>query len=149
MIPPCDPAILNSNPQFKKLYTHLTSDLLNPDGSTRANDVQQRAKESAEVRDSNPSDLQGASYAYAMYFLKELKNYQKRNARNEIKKRAVEWIAFDPDTELPEEVSERANDRSFFLSTMILCMDIYIHIFCLHTTMMERFCHGFESCPYT
>jgi len=39
MIPPCDPAILENNPQFKKLYQHLTTELLNPDGSTRANDA--------------------------------------------------------------------------------------------------------------
>lgn len=37
MIPPCDPSILEQNPQFKRLYENLTNNLLNPDGSTRAN----------------------------------------------------------------------------------------------------------------
>ncbi|PGH32685.1 hypothetical protein GX50_04532 [[Emmonsia] crescens] len=36
MIPPCDPAILSSNPQFKALHQQLTTAILNPDGSTRA-----------------------------------------------------------------------------------------------------------------
>lgn len=37
MIPPCDPSILEQNPQFKRLYENLTNNLLTPDGSTRAN----------------------------------------------------------------------------------------------------------------
>ncbi|OAX81225.1 hypothetical protein ACJ72_04427 [Emergomyces africanus] len=36
MIPPCDPAILSSNPQFKALHQQLTTAILHPDGSTRA-----------------------------------------------------------------------------------------------------------------
>jgi hypothetical protein len=36
MIPPCDPSILEQNPQFKRLYENLTTSLLNPDASTRA-----------------------------------------------------------------------------------------------------------------
>jgi diphthamide biosynthesis protein 3 len=36
MIPPCDPSILEHNPQFKRLYENLTQNLLDPDGSTRA-----------------------------------------------------------------------------------------------------------------
>lgn len=36
MIPPCDPSILEHNPQFKRLYENLTTSLLNPDASTRA-----------------------------------------------------------------------------------------------------------------
>lgn len=35
MIPPCDPSILENNPQFKRLYENLTANLLNPDGSSR------------------------------------------------------------------------------------------------------------------
>lgn len=35
MIPPCDPSILEHNPQFKRLYENLTTSLLNPDASTR------------------------------------------------------------------------------------------------------------------
>ncbi|EER45345.1 conserved hypothetical protein [Histoplasma capsulatum H143] len=37
MISPCDPAILSNNPQFKALHQQLTTAILNPDGSTRAN----------------------------------------------------------------------------------------------------------------
>lgn len=36
MIPPCDPSILEHNPQFKRLYENLTTSILNPDASTRA-----------------------------------------------------------------------------------------------------------------
>lgn len=36
MIPPCDPSILEQNPQFKRLYENLTTSLLHPDASTRA-----------------------------------------------------------------------------------------------------------------
>lgn len=54
MIPPCDPTILESNPQFKKLYQQLTTTVLNPDGSTRANDAQPARQEVLEVRSSKP-----------------------------------------------------------------------------------------------
>ncbi|GFF37317.1 uncharacterized protein AFUA_4G10530 [Aspergillus udagawae] len=51
MIPPCDPVILENNPQFGKLYQHLTTNLLNADGSTRASDEQPARKEVLEYRD--------------------------------------------------------------------------------------------------
>ncbi|GAT25993.1 autophagy protein Apg9 [Aspergillus luchuensis] len=51
MIPPCDPVILDNNPQFKRLYTHLTTTLLNPDGSTRAQDAQPARQAVVECRD--------------------------------------------------------------------------------------------------
>lgn len=35
MIPPVDPTVLESNPQFAEFYKTLTSTVLNPDGSTR------------------------------------------------------------------------------------------------------------------
>lgn len=35
MFPPCDPSILENNPQFKRLYANLTASVLNPDASTR------------------------------------------------------------------------------------------------------------------
>lgn len=50
MIPPCDPTILESNPQFKKLYQQLTTTLLNADGSTRATDAQPARQAVQEVR---------------------------------------------------------------------------------------------------
>lgn len=50
MIPPCDPTVLKSNPQFEKLYQQLTTNLLNADGSTRANDAQPARQAVLEVR---------------------------------------------------------------------------------------------------
>lgn len=50
MIPPCDPTVLKSNPQFEKLYQQLTTTLLNADGSTRANDTQPARRAVQEVR---------------------------------------------------------------------------------------------------
>src|ERR1700733_7840586 len=36
MIPPTDPTLLETNPQFAFLYKHVTTQLLNPDASTRS-----------------------------------------------------------------------------------------------------------------
>jgi len=35
MIPPQSSSTLSSNPKFATLYTHITTNLLNPDGSTK------------------------------------------------------------------------------------------------------------------
>jgi hypothetical protein len=50
MIPPCDPSILESNPQFKRIYENLLANLLNPDGSTRAHGADPTREAVAEVR---------------------------------------------------------------------------------------------------
>lgn len=50
MIPPCDPSILDQNPQFKRLYQNLTTNLLNPDGSTRSTRKDPRREAVVEVR---------------------------------------------------------------------------------------------------
>ncbi|GES61794.1 zf-CSL-domain-containing protein [Aspergillus terreus] len=86
MIPPCDPTILETNPQFKKLYQHLTTTLLNPDGSTRAHDAQPERKAALE----------------------ELNSCRTQSAKKEIKKRVLRRLAFDPDSELPDDVSTSA-----------------------------------------
>lgn len=39
MIPPTDPSILTANPQFDLLHKHLTTQLLNPDASTRSTSI--------------------------------------------------------------------------------------------------------------
>lgn len=57
MIPPCDPSILDKNPQFKKLHQHLTTNLLNPDTSTKADGDIPEQKAVAEVR-CNPTIVQ-------------------------------------------------------------------------------------------
>lgn len=49
MIPPCDPTVLECNPQFKKLYQQLTTTQLNADGSTRAKDAQPARRAVLEV----------------------------------------------------------------------------------------------------
>ena len=57
MLPPCDPAILENNPQFKRLYQNLTTNLLNPDASTRANHAQPARKAVLEVRAQTVQNL--------------------------------------------------------------------------------------------
>ncbi|KAL2005699.1 hypothetical protein VTN00DRAFT_10192 [Thermoascus crustaceus] len=84
MIPPCDPAVLENNPQFKRLHQHLTTNLLKPDGSTRANDSDPARRAVQE----------------------ELKAYQIRHAKAKIKKRAIGELAFDLRNGLPEELRD-------------------------------------------
>jgi diphthamide biosynthesis protein 3 len=50
MIPPCDPAVLERNSQFKRLHQQLTATLLYQDGSTRADDRDPTRVRVVEVR---------------------------------------------------------------------------------------------------
>ncbi|RAK82682.1 zf-CSL-domain-containing protein [Aspergillus fijiensis CBS 313.89] len=86
MIPPCDPAILENNPQFRHLYEQVTTKFLNQDGSTRANDAQPARKA----------------------LLEELNDCRIRDARKKITKQALRRLAFDPDSELPDECRDPA-----------------------------------------
>ncbi|RAH85686.1 zf-CSL-domain-containing protein [Aspergillus japonicus CBS 114.51] len=86
MIPPCDPVILENNPQFKHLYEQVTTKFLNPDGSTRANDAQ-------------PARTA---------LLEELNDCRIRDARKKITKQTLRRLAFDPDSELPDEYQDPA-----------------------------------------
>ncbi|KAG0160163.1 hypothetical protein PDIDSM_7690 [Penicillium digitatum] len=72
MIPPCDPSILEHNPQFKRLYENLTTSLLNPDASTR---------------------VQSASPARTAV-VQELKQCQTLNAKKRIKEQMLRQLAF-------------------------------------------------------
>ncbi|GIC90847.1 uncharacterized protein Aud_007285 [Aspergillus udagawae] len=81
MIPPCDPVILENNPQFGKLYQHLTTNLLNADGSTRASDEQPARKE----------------------VLEELRRCRVRSASKKIKQQTLQQLAFDADSGLPDD----------------------------------------------
>ncbi|CAG8904609.1 unnamed protein product [Penicillium egyptiacum] len=81
MIPPCDPSILEHNHQFKRLYENLTSCLLNPDASTRA---------------------QSASPA-RIAVVEELKQCQTKVAKKRIKEQMLRQLAFTPDSSLPAE----------------------------------------------
>ncbi|RAH71597.1 zf-CSL-domain-containing protein [Aspergillus aculeatinus CBS 121060] len=86
MIPPCDPVILENNPQFRHLYEQVTTKFLNQDGSTRANDAQPARKALVE----------------------ELNDCRIRDARKKITKQALRRLAFDPDSELPDECRDPA-----------------------------------------
>ncbi|ODM23211.1 hypothetical protein SI65_00800 [Aspergillus cristatus] len=81
MIPPCDPTILESNPQFKRLYQQLTTTVLNSDGSTRANDAQPARQE----------------------VLEDLNNCRVRHAKRQIEKQTLRRLAFDPESGLADE----------------------------------------------
>ncbi|PKX92719.1 uncharacterized protein P174DRAFT_408500 [Aspergillus novofumigatus IBT 16806] len=81
MIPPCDPVILENNPQFGKLYQHLTTNLLNADGSTRANDEQPARKA----------------------VLEELRGCRVRSASKKIKQQTLQQLAFDAGSGLPDD----------------------------------------------
>ncbi|KAJ5703601.1 hypothetical protein N7493_011526 [Penicillium malachiteum] len=94
MIPPCDPSILEHNPQFKRLYENLTSNLLNPDGSTRAQaDPARRAIE------------------------EDLKTCQIKTAKKRIKERTLKQLAFAADSELQEECHDNLAIISIYLET--------------------------------
>ncbi|KAL5001959.1 hypothetical protein BDV10DRAFT_140796 [Aspergillus recurvatus] len=95
MIPPCDPTILEHNPLFKRLHQHLTTTLLNPDGSTRAIDAQPARRE----------------------VLNELKSCRMRNAKKQLKKQTLRQLAFDPDKELPDECREPLAVVSLYLES--------------------------------
>ncbi|OQD87665.1 hypothetical protein PENANT_c005G06546 [Penicillium antarcticum] len=82
MIPPCDPSILEHNPQFKRLYENLTKNLLDPDGSTRS---------------------QSATSARTAV-VEDLKQCQTQSAKKRIKERTLRQLAFAPDSGLPAEV---------------------------------------------
>ncbi|KAJ6007067.1 hypothetical protein N7522_005418 [Penicillium canescens] len=89
MIPPCDPSILEHNPQFKRLYENLTKNLLDPDGSTRAQSA--TPARTAAVED--------------------LKQCQTRDAKKRIKERTLRQLAFAPDSGLPAEVDSEDNTK--------------------------------------
>ncbi|KAJ5720772.1 uncharacterized protein N7483_008706 [Penicillium malachiteum] len=94
MIPPCDPSILDHNPQFQRLYENLTSNLLNPDGSTRAQvDPARRAIE------------------------EELKTCQMKTAKKRIKERTLKQLAFAANSELQEECHDNLAIISIYLET--------------------------------
>ncbi|KAL2861403.1 hypothetical protein BJX68DRAFT_260231 [Aspergillus pseudodeflectus] len=95
MIPPCDPTVLADNPQFQRLYQHLTTALLNPDGSTRALDAHPARKE----------------------VLNELRSCQLRNAKKKIKKHTLQQLAFDPDSNLPDDCREPLAIVSLYLES--------------------------------
>ncbi|KAJ0426429.1 hypothetical protein BJY00DRAFT_85161 [Aspergillus carlsbadensis] len=95
MIPPCDPTVLANNPQFQRLYQHLTTALLNPDGSTRA-------------LDAHPARVEASN---------ELRSCQLRNAKKQIKKHTFQQLAFDPGSDLPDDCREPLAIVSLYLES--------------------------------
>ncbi|EKV04888.1 zf-CSL-domain-containing protein [Penicillium digitatum] len=95
MIPPCDPSILEHNPQFKRLYENLTTSLLNPDASTR---------------------VQSASPARTAV-VQELKQCQTLNAKKRIKEQMLRQLAFAPDSNLPAECRDNLAIVTLYLET--------------------------------
>ncbi|KAJ5504401.1 hypothetical protein N7463_007275 [Penicillium fimorum] len=95
MIPPCDPSILEHNPQFKRLYENLTISLLNPDASTHA---------------------QSASPAPTAV-VEELKQCQAQNAKKRIKEQMLRQLAFAPDSNLPAECHDNLAIITLYLET--------------------------------
>ncbi|PYI02192.1 zf-CSL-domain-containing protein [Aspergillus sclerotiicarbonarius CBS 121057] len=102
MIPPCDPAILDNNPQFKRLYQHLTTTLLNPDGSTRAHDAQPARKA----------------------VLEEVKACRIRDAKKQIKQQALRRLAFDPDSSVPDDARDSLAIITFYLESSLNLLDL-------------------------
>ncbi|KAE8147425.1 zf-CSL-domain-containing protein [Aspergillus avenaceus] len=95
MIPPCDTTILENNPQFKKLYTNLTVNLLNPDGSTRVNDALPARR----------------------VVLEELQDCRTRIAKKQLKKQVLRQVAFDPDNGLPDDLRDTVTIVSLYLDS--------------------------------
>ncbi|KAB8239412.1 hypothetical protein ETB97_004726 [Aspergillus alliaceus] len=102
MIPPCDPAILENNPQFKRVYQNLTTNLLKPDASTRANDAQPARKA----------------------VLEELKICRTRHAKKQIKKQTLRELAFDPGNNLPDDFRDTIMIISFYLDSSPSQLDL-------------------------
>ncbi|KAJ5344867.1 hypothetical protein N7452_002871 [Penicillium brevicompactum] len=102
MFPPCDPSILENNPQFKRLYENLTTSLLSPDASTRA---------------------RPASSAHTVQ--EDLKQCQTRHAKKRIKEQMLQQLASAPDTSLSTDHHDNLAIITLFLSTPpgALCSD--------------------------
>ncbi|KAJ5762448.1 uncharacterized protein N7511_005830 [Penicillium nucicola] len=102
MIPPCDPSILEHNPQFKRLYENLTKNLLDADGSTRS---------------------QSASPARTAA-VEDLKQCQNQNAKKRIKERTLRQLAFALDSGLPAECHDNLAIITLYLETPRSALDL-------------------------
>ncbi|KAJ5273389.1 hypothetical protein N7478_008514 [Penicillium angulare] len=100
MIPPCDPSILEHNPQFKRLYENLTANLLNPDGSAR----------------TNPDSAYEA-------VVEDLKQCQIKGSRKRIISQTLRQLAFAGDTELRDDYHDNLAIISIYLDTPCAAID--------------------------
>lgn len=118
MIPPCDPSILDGNPQFKRLHENLTTNLLNPDSSTRVHSADPARKAAVEVRRA-ASRATTIGDARSNHFLgQDLKQCQSRCAKRKIKERTLRKLAFAVDSELPDEVRAKRQHSAQCLSIL-------------------------------
>ena len=60
MFPPVEPSVLENNPDFASLYKNLTTTVLNPDGTTRADPGSKARNAVREVEKPRPDS--SASY---------------------------------------------------------------------------------------
>lgn len=109
MIPPCDPSVLESNPRFKRLYQHLTSAVLNADGTTaRADENGPRRHAVAEVsfehHRKNFARLHFRANLENRDTLQELKVCQIHHAKRQILKQLTRQVGLDSRNGLPDEV---------------------------------------------
>ncbi|CAG8079206.1 unnamed protein product [Penicillium olsonii] len=109
MFPPCDPSILEHNPQFKRLYENLTTSLLAPDASTRA---QPTSSANAVVEVSR-----GTVYASRANHAQDLKQCQSQHAKKRIKEDMLQQLAFVPENSLPADHHDNLAIITLFLST--------------------------------
>ncbi|KAJ5779293.1 hypothetical protein N7457_007013 [Penicillium paradoxum] len=89
MIPPCDPSILEHNPQFKRLYENLTTSLLHPDASTRAPSASPNRTAVVETQSS----------------------------KKRIKEQTLRQLAFAPNSNLPAECHDNLAIITLYLET--------------------------------
>ncbi|KAI1761604.1 hypothetical protein GGR53DRAFT_21867 [Hypoxylon sp. FL1150] len=90
MLPPIDEAVLQTNPDFERLYKTVTSSLLNADGSTKSHDPVAKKREA--VRD-------------------ELKSYRLKAAKQNLIRGAIASAASsDPDPD-PNHVATRQTEQ--------------------------------------
>ncbi|KAJ5160823.1 uncharacterized protein N7482_007827 [Penicillium canariense] len=101
MIPPCDPSILEHNPQFRRLYENLTTTLLNTDGSTRSDAAEPARKAAVE----------------------DLKQCQLRSVKRRIKERTLRHLAFASDSVLSDECRDNITLISIYLETPCTLID--------------------------
>lgn len=93
MIPPCDPSILEHNPQFKRLYENLTTSLLDPDASTRAHSASPARTAVVEV---------SCRHAVAQHILNRPKHKQSSDNTLSLGAEAM-----------PDPKCEKANQRAY------------------------------------
>ncbi|KAH0544789.1 hypothetical protein FGG08_001018 [Glutinoglossum americanum] len=114
MLPPVDPSILHNNPQFEQIYTHLTTNLLNPDGSTKVK-PSQKAQEHALRENLRAAQEQAAQSQLLRKSLGQLSPRAAEGLPDELLE-VVDLVAAGLNGRLaPEEREMLADDVEYFL----------------------------------